>query len=148
MGKVSTDWQEPVLSAGIIVVRFREATPFYLLLRAYDYWDFPKGLKEENEEPLAAAVREVEEETCLKDLVFRWGREFRQTEPYRSRVIKMARYYLAESSAGDVHLPVSPELGRPEHNEFRWLKYSEARALLSDRVKPILDWAHSLVTAA
>ncbi|MEJ2690591.1 MAG: NUDIX domain-containing protein, partial [Deltaproteobacteria bacterium] len=82
------------------------------MLRAYNYWDFPKGLQEENEEPLAAAVREVEEETGIKDLVFRWGREFRQTAPYRSKVSKVARYYLAESSAGEVHLPVSPELGR------------------------------------
>lgn len=136
---------QPVLSTGVIVVRFLAATPHYLLLRIYRYWDFPKGLVEEKEEPLNAAVREVEEETGLTDLVFRWGKEYRQTEPYRYKRSKVARYYLAESPAGEVYLPVSPELGRPEHHEFRWLEYNKAHSLLSDRVKPILDWAHGLI---
>ena len=136
------------LSAGVIIVRYRAATPYFLLLRAYNYWDFPKGEIKKSEDPLVAAVREVKEETGLKDLAFRWGKEFRETEPYRSRTIKIARYYLAESPAGEVYLPVSPELGRPEHHEFRWLEYSEARSLLNDRVKPILDWAHALVISS
>ena len=89
--------QQPALSAGIIVVRFRAIIPHYLLLRVYGYWDFPKGMVEESEEPLAAAVREVEEETGLQELVFAWGKEYRQTEPYRTRMVKVARYYLAES---------------------------------------------------
>lgn len=142
----SQERKSPVLSAGIIVVRYRTATPYFLLLRAYNYWDFPKGVVEENEEPLAAAVREVKEETGLKDLSFRWGKNFRQTASYRSsKVTKVARYYMAESSAGEVHLMVSPELGRPEHHEFRWLKYAEASTLVGDRVKPSLDWAHALL---
>jgi bis(5'-nucleosidyl)-tetraphosphatase len=45
-----------------------------------------------------------------------------------------------------VVLPVSPELGRPEHHEFRWVSYEEAHRLLSPRVDPILDWAHTLIT--
>lgn len=139
----------PVLSAGVVVVRYHAATPYFLLLRVYNYWDFPKGLLEKGEEPLAAAVREVEEETGLKELSFLWGMEFRQTAPYRSSGgTKVARFYLAESSAGEVRLPVSPELGRPEHHEFRWLPYTEARELLSDRLKPILDWGHGLVVSS
>jgi hypothetical protein len=38
-------------------------------------------------------------------------------------------------------LPVNPELGHPEHNEFRWVTYKEARVLLPPRLRPILDWA-------
>jgi bis(5'-nucleosidyl)-tetraphosphatase len=58
-----------------------------------------------------------------------------------------ARYYVAESPAGDVRLPVSPELGRPEHHEFRWLGYAAARAQLVPRLQRVLDWAAEVATA-
>lgn len=133
------------LSAGVMVVRFFAGAPRYLLLRLYNYWDFPKGLVEEGEEPLAAACREVAEEAGLTDLFFRWGKGFRETPPYRNG--KVARYYLAEVPTGDPYLPVSPELGRPEHHEFRWFTEQQAQALVADRVRPILAWAHHLVTS-
>ncbi len=132
------------LSAGVMVVRAVDGVPHYLLLRVYGYWDFPKGLVEEGEEPLAGAVREVAEETGLTGLDFRWGIGYRQTSPYRHG--KVARYYVAESRRGEVFLPKSEELGRPEHDEFRWFPYPEARDRLAERVRPILDWGHSLVS--
>ena len=146
MVKSKTAQDEPaLLSAGVIIVRFIEQIPHYLLLRVYGYWDFPKGLVEKGEKPLEAAKREVEEETTLSGLDFRWGQEYRQTEPYSYGTRKRARYYLAASPTGEVNLPVSPELGRPEHHEFRWFPYEEARTLLSERVQPIFDWANDLV---
>ncbi len=131
------------LSAGVIVVRRHDDGYRYLLLRAYNYWDFPKGLVETGEKPRASAVREVAEETTLTDLSFRWGEAYRETEPYARG--KVARYYVAESAQGDVSLPVNPELGYPEHHEFRWLDYRAARKLLAPRVQPILDWAQALI---
>lgn len=104
-----------MLSAGVVIVRLIEGKPHYLLLRAYHYWDFPKGLVEPGENPLKAALREVKEETDLNDLTFAWGKEYRETRPYSRG--KIARYYLAQSSTGEVRLPVSFELGRPEHHE-------------------------------
>lgn len=133
------------LSAGVVIVRRQGSDYRYLLLRAYNYWDFSKGLVEAGEEPRTSAIREVAEETTLTDLDFRWGSGYRETEPYGAN--KVARYYVAESRAGNVHLPVSPELGRPEHDEFRWCDYASARKLLAPRVQPILDWAHALVSA-
>ncbi len=41
-----------------------------LVLRAYRNWDFPKGTLEPGETPLAAAIREVKEETALEGLEF------------------------------------------------------------------------------
>jgi bis(5'-nucleosidyl)-tetraphosphatase len=116
----------------------------YLVLRAYTYWDFPKGMVEQGEDPLHAAVREVTEETGLADLVFSWGHDFRETPPYGAG--KVARYYVAETRQREVVLPISRELGRPEHHEYRWVVYEEARALLAPRVVSILEWAHALVT--
>lgn len=134
------------LSAGVIIARSFDDAWRYLVLRVYNYWDFPKGEVEPGEDPIDTAVREVREETTLEDLRFRWGREFRETPPYRGG--KIARYYLAESRSGDVDLPVSEELGRPEHDEFRWMGYESARELLAERVRPILDWAEERVAAS
>ncbi len=130
---------KPTLSAGVVVVRRKANAWHFLLLRAGHYWDFPKGMVEPGEDPLAAAIRETEEETTLTDLDFRWGHAFTETEPYGKN--KIARYYVAESKTGEVDLPVSAELGHPEHDEFRWLSYDEARPLLVPRVQAVLDWA-------
>ncbi len=135
---------EPTLAAGFVVVRFAGDEPRFLLLRAYGYWDFPKGEVEPGENPLAAARRETVEETGLAALAEPWGEAFRETAPYR-RGRKVARYYLAESADGEVELPVSPELGRPEHHEARWASYGEASSLLVDRLRPVLDWAKERV---
>jgi bis(5'-nucleosidyl)-tetraphosphatase len=133
----------PKRAAGAVVVRPSDAGWRYLLLRCYRNWDFPKGMIEPDEAPLDTAVREVREETSLDQLELRWGDAFTETAPYAGG--KTARFYLALAATGDVALPVSPELGRPEHHEFRWLLYADARRLLAPRLQPILDWAHALV---
>lgn len=125
------------LAAGMVVLRRQDGAWRCLMLRAYRNWDFPKGEVEPDESPLAAARREVEEETSLAALVMPWGDEYCETTPYRGKV---ARYYLAESPHGDVSLPVSAELGRPEHHEFRWVDLGEAGALAPLRLQPILAW--------
>jgi 8-oxo-dGTP pyrophosphatase MutT (NUDIX family) len=134
--------KQKILSAGAVIVHRTPLQCRYLLLRCFRYWDFPKGIVEAGEAPLSAARREVEEETALSALDFLWGTAFLETLPYGPG--KVARYYLASTPTDKVELPVNPELGRPEHDEFRWLLYRDARALLSPRLVPVLDWAHGL----
>jgi 8-oxo-dGTP pyrophosphatase MutT (NUDIX family) len=129
----------PRLSAGVVVVRPGPTGWLFLLLRAYRNWDFPKGVVEPGEDPLAAARREVQEETLIADLRFSWGEEYRETAPYSNN--KIARYYLAETATEGITLPVSPELGRPEHNEARWVDLAGALSLASPRIAPIVQWA-------
>lgn len=115
-----------------------------LILRAYNNWDFPKGLVEPGEDELAAARREVEEETGLADLEYPFGDEFKETVPYAGR--KVARYYLAETDQVELELPVSPELGRPEHHEYRWVSFDEAEDLLPPRLAIVLEWARKTIS--
>jgi 8-oxo-dGTP pyrophosphatase MutT (NUDIX family) len=127
------------LSAGVVVVRNVQGSWRFLMLRAYRNWDFPKGVVEPGEQPLAAAIREVKEETLIEDLHFSWGEMFRETAPYSHK--KVARYYIARTSTEAVTLPVRPELGRPEHNEARWVTFEQGLGLSSPRLDPILRWA-------
>jgi len=132
------------LSAGVVVVRNTTASWRYLLLRAYNHWDFPKGMVESGEQPLAAAIREVQEESHIADLEFAWGQDYIETAPYSRG--KVARYYLAQTKTESVTLPVIAELGRAEHNEYRWVDYKTAHQLVSARVAPIVDWAAQRLT--
>lgn len=127
------------LSAGVVLVRATADGWRYLLLRAFTHWDFPKGMVEPGEEPLAAAIREVREETLIADLDFSWGQDFIETGPYSRG--KVARYYVAQTRTAEVTLPVIEELGRPEHMEFRWVDEQSALKLVSARVVPIIEWA-------
>ena len=129
----------PTRAAGAVIFRRSDKGIRLLVLRAYKNWDFPKGTIEPGEDALAAARREVEEETGLAALDYPFGDEFRETVPYANN--KIARYYLAQTDAEKIELPVSPELGRPEHHEYRWVSFDEAEDLLPPRLAVVLEWA-------
>ena len=127
------------LSAGVVPVRITAVGVRFLVLRAYRYWDFPKGLVAPGEEPLAAALRELREETGIEGVNLAWGAAYYETAPYAGG--KVARYYLGRTDHEAVTLPVSPELGRPEHHEYRWVSAAEGSDLLGERVAAVLRWA-------
>lgn len=133
----------PTLSAGVVVTRPTPEGRRYLLLRAYNYWDFPKGVVEAGEDPLVAARREVEEETGITQLVILQPTAYHQTAPYGRH--KVARYYLGETQQEDVRLGLNPQLGQPEHHAFRWVSAAEAESLLVPRVVQALRWARQLL---
>jgi 8-oxo-dGTP pyrophosphatase MutT (NUDIX family) len=131
------------LAAGAIVFRRTERGVRLLVLRAYKNWDFPKGMVEPGESELDAARRECAEETGLADLDFPFGDAHRDTVAYAGG--KIARYFLAQTGQAAITLAVSPELGRPEHHEWRWVSFDEAEELLPPRLAIVLDWArHTL----
>jgi len=127
------------VSAGAVVVRQVPEGFLFLMLRAFNHWDFPKGIVEAQESPFDAALREIAEETTITDLDFRWGRDFFETGPYNRD--KVARYYVGVTAQEHVELPVNEELGRPEHNEYRWVTLTEAVDLAAPRVRDVIGWA-------
>ncbi len=135
--------EKKVLSCGVVPVRFAWGNWQLLVLRAYKNWDFPKGMVNLNEDPLAAATRETTEETGITDLEFVFGEDFKETVPYAGN--KVARYYVAETRVEKITLPVSPELGRPEHHEWRWVTCDEAEDLLPPRLTHVLAWVRDRI---
>jgi bis(5'-nucleosidyl)-tetraphosphatase len=133
-----------ILSAGIILVRKEEGGWKYLLLRAFRAWDFPKGEGLAGESPLETAVRETREETGITELRFHWGAVFKETDAY-NRGTKIARYYLAQTSADQVVIAVNPEIGGPEHHEHRWLSGAAVETLAPARLQPVIRWAREIV---
>jgi 8-oxo-dGTP diphosphatase len=134
-------------SAGGVVFRIEDGRPLFLLIRdSYDNWGFPKGHVEQDEAPESAAVREVQEETGLRELRLRepvetidWYFRFR-----RRLVHKMCHFYLMESCSA----ATSPQ--RDEGiTECSWLPLEEALERISyANARAVLERAAGLVSAA
>jgi bis(5'-nucleosidyl)-tetraphosphatase len=128
------------ISAGFIVFKRTRAGIRYLLLRhGGNYWNFPKGHIEKNENDLAAAIRETREETGLRRIRQILG--FKRYEKYFLRrggmvdAFKLVIYFIAEAD-GKEKIRVSDE-----HEEIGWfsfadamqkMKYKESKNLLRD----------------
>ena len=111
----------------------------FLILRAFKNWDFPKGGPDAGEQPIQTAIREFTEETGILNIDLKWGADFKETEIYSKS--KVAAYFIGSVTHQEITLPVNLELGKPEHDEYRWVEKSEASKLLPARLLPILEWA-------
>lgn len=114
------------ISAGVILFRNRSPRE-YLVLNYGSHWDFPKGHIEAGEDPPTTAMRELQEETGVRDARFVPG--FRESMRYFYRkagegMLKVVVYFLAETPVGAVTLS-------HEHCGFDWLPYDEARKRLT-----------------
>ena len=136
---------EQCLSCGVVIVRKVNDGWVTLMLRAFNHWDFAKGIREDGEDSLQAALREVREETSIADLSFEWGE--RHLETGQDSKGKVARYYLASTAQADVEMGISPETGEPEHHEWRWVSFDEAYDLSSPRVRSVVQWARQIIGA-
>jgi bis(5'-nucleosidyl)-tetraphosphatase len=115
----------------------------FLILRAFKNWDFPKGGPDYGEQPIQTAIREFTEETSIPNIDLKWGDSFKETEIYSKG--KVATYFLGSITQQGITLPINSELGKPEHDEYRWVKKSEASELLPARLHPILEWATTTI---
>ena len=109
-------------SAGAVVYRKAGDRRLFLLLQNAGRWDFPKGRAEEGESELQTGVREVEEETGIKDLKVVPG--FRKVIEYFYRrdgknIHKQVVYLLGITREERVKISF-------EHQGFGWFLYEEA----------------------
>lgn len=132
------------VSAGGIVFRRDGLRTFYLLIRdPYRNWGFPKGHLEEGEDPSAAALREVGEETGLAGLEMRAVVEtIDWTFRFRGRKIhKVCHFFLMETDQRKT-VPQRAE----GITACRWASYEQATRLLSyDNARSVLAQAHAIL---
>ncbi|MEV0148601.1 MULTISPECIES: NUDIX hydrolase [unclassified Nonomuraea] len=119
-----TTTDDPLRAAGAVVWRGDAAAPEVALIHRprYDDWTYPKGKLKAGEHPVAAALREVREETGLTVAL---GRALPPVHyPYKDR-LKRVDYWTARVVGDDGFAPGD------EVDELRWLPVEEARALLT-----------------
>ena len=96
-----------ILAAGGLVKKHQD----YLFIYRNGKWDLPKGKLENNEDIAECAVREVEEECGIKDLVL----EHKLIQTYHiysmndKMVLKETHWYLMNSSYSGVFVPQTEE---------------------------------------
>lgn len=103
-------------------------------------WDIPKGLQDEGEEPLAAAMRELREETSL---VFP-ADEFREIGDFdyrRDKRLHLFKVYSGDALQSLAHLHCTSHFPHhitgkptPEMDGFRWARADEIRQLCWPRM--------------
>ena len=136
-------------SAGGVVFRVAPGPdgrlePLFLLIRdSYRNWGFPKGHLERGELPEVAAMREVAEETGVRELALRGPIEtiewyFR----FRGRLIhKVCYFYLMQTE----HEETCPQQAEGI-TACRWTSYEEARTMISyANAREVLRRAHAMV---
>ena len=124
-------------SAGGVIFRWQGETPHILLIRdAYQHWGLPKGHLEDGETPAGAALREVEEETGLGNLVL--GPPLQTIDWFfraQGRLIhKYCHFYLIEAPTGET-CPQADEgitacAWVPLPDALRQISYDNAREVL------------------
>ena len=131
-------------SAGSVIFRKNEnGEILYLLLKSTSgHMDFPKGNVEIGETENQTVLREVEEETGLKDIVFVNG--FKEKIKYfyrrdRNPINKEVVYFLAETKTENIKISW-------EHVSFEWLTYKDAMEKIEfSNARSVLKKAHEFL---
>jgi 8-oxo-dGTP pyrophosphatase MutT (NUDIX family) len=118
------------LAAGFFIFHGAGKSRRWLLLKnsIHKTWGFPKGLLEKGEDVLSGAMRELREETGIREA--RVIREFERSIKYDAKNAsgaahgKRVTYFLAETPSAQVSLS-------SEHDEFRWTTDAEAKNLIA-----------------
>ncbi|MEV4175588.1 NUDIX hydrolase [Nonomuraea sp. NPDC049709] len=111
-------------AAGAVVWRGEQSSPEVAVIHrpGYDDWTFPKGKLKSGEHVIAAALREVREETGLTVLL---GRALPPIHYMSTGRLKRVDYWVAQEAADGGFEPGD------EVDKLRWLPLAEARRLLT-----------------
>jgi predicted NUDIX family NTP pyrophosphohydrolase len=140
------------MSAGILMFRNQNQTevllahpggPFWAK-KQFNSWSIPKGEFTEEEEPLAAALREVEEETGLK-----LSGDFISFEPFKIKSGKTIYCFaiqadpdLSNFTSNTFEMEWPPRSGKkstfPEVDKIEWFTIEEAEKRITESQLPVI----------
>ena len=123
--------------AGIVVVRNFPNGLKVLALQKHDgTMDIPKGVIDENEFPLEAALRECEEEASITQLDFKWGLNHIANSELTC--------YVAYTDQ-DAHIQRNPHTGIIEHSAAHWVDWNNILSNTESFLVPCLLWAKGVI---
>lgn len=115
-----------------------------LLMKRNGIWDLPKGKVEGDESLKEAALREVIEETGLKDVsaIKRIDDTFHIYDTYGPNTIKKTAWYIMEVKELQNGIPQKEE----GIEELKWVNKSELKEALKDSYGSIQELVHQYLT--
>jgi predicted NUDIX family NTP pyrophosphohydrolase len=151
----------PQISAGILMFRLRDKLIEVFLVhpggpfwagRDTGAWSIPKGLPEPDEDMLAAAKREFEEETGYKVLG-----HFHKLSPVKTKSGKIIHAWAVEGDCDPSIIKSTtflmewpPRSGRqrefPEIDRAAWFKINDAKNKINQGQRPLLDELQSILS--
>ena len=131
-------------SCGVVVYHGKgEKREFLLLHYPEGHWDLPKGHVEEGESEIETALRELEEETGLKEVRIIEGFHEKIHYFFRKKnalVSKSVYFFIVETKRKEITLSF-------EHQGFTWLPFDEALEKCTFKnVKEILLKSHDFLS--
>ena len=132
-----------VTSSGGVVYRWENGNPLFLLLASNKrgVWCLPKGLIEQDEDEVTAAMREVREETGVSRVKLR-GKVgvIKYQFGFRAKTFdKTVHFYLFETDQADAKVGT-------EHDAMEWMPYERALDTISyPNEKEMLSKARSMI---
>lgn len=133
-------------SAGIIIYRkTNEGLKFLLLYYGGGYWGFPKGKLDSGEKSFKAALREVREETGIRQKDLHFGEVFKISDSFdfsrkNQKITKKVTYYLARSKTPYVRVS-------EYHQGYGWFVLKEAeKVIIHENLKRIIKKAAAAIS--
>ena len=126
------------------VIKYQSSSPdesseFLLLRNRRGFWGFPQGHKERGESEIQTLVREVMEETGIKELDIQSyiGKiEYSYFKGHGMKSEKEVRFYFATTPTREIKIS-------EEHADFKWATLADALNLLDHvKLKLILTKGH------
>jgi 8-oxo-dGTP pyrophosphatase MutT (NUDIX family) len=131
-------------SAGFVIFK-RNGEVKFLFLTNKGRYDLPKGLKQEGEDDLTCALRELKEETGIGDvsIIPNFKRATHYFYRWESTLIsKDVVYFLGETNSGEVQISY-------EHDGYSWLTKDEALSKIKYRnLRGIIIEVNQMISTA
>jgi 8-oxo-dGTP pyrophosphatase MutT (NUDIX family) len=131
-----------VFSYGFLIFR-RLPEVSFLLMQHADRWDLPKGHREEGETEMQCALRELHEETGIREEDIAIDPAFRFTSEYEVRCRRLKRQAGKLTTIFLAWLESPVTLTITEHLGYEWFAWRPPHRIQQQTVDPLLAQAEA-----